>query len=62
MIIFEESDWVYVVGRLFMMEVEREVYYLRGFFYGDFFKIIRKMIEFEFYDERLFLYIEEELY
>lgn len=58
---FEESDWIYVAGRLLMMETEREVFHKRGFSYGEFYKTVKTLTENGIYDSRLQEYSEEEI-
>lgn len=57
----DESDWTYAAGRLFMMEVEREVFHNRGFSYGDFYRTIVTLTSENVYDKRLLEYSKEEI-
>ncbi len=58
---FEKSDWVFVAGRLLMMEVEKEVFHNRGFSYGDFERTIQELCNLNIYDARLLSYTSSEL-
>lgn len=58
---FEESDWIYVAGRLLMMEIEREVFHNRGFSYGRLYETINILVEKNIYDKRLLKYTKNEI-
>lgn len=51
----EESDWRYVAGRLFIMNIWKETELARGYGYGDYVRHVLDMTEEGLYDKKLML-------